>query len=291
MDAARSSARVNQTPRRVIRTGRDGSTPGNTCIDVSSPRDNSPVMIGGTTVSPSCRLIGSLQVGNKWQSATPDKIRNTQKFDTFVDRKLPDDQDYASIFSKVTVRELSHGSIADLYLRLRMDFASNFVQTKAPHFVDLGLLDVNTLNEFGIQGTPAIKIRSPTDVSHWFAPDHVFGKATAVVMSAARSDQDYIYKTYLTFGGKIRTLGAKTFRWFNHLWTRLFLVWTRPTKQRLNWTQLLLGGKLQNLRQEHDQRNNQSKKLMRTYQWVRSQTHHCQTHHRAIIIRPMTAIT
>ena len=76
-----------------------------------------------------------------------------------------------------------------------MDFASNVVQTKAPQFVDLGLPDVNTSDEFSILGTPATRIRSPTDRSHWSVMDHVFGEAKAVGMSAARSDRDYSYKT------------------------------------------------------------------------------------------------
>ena len=61
--------------------------------------------------------------------------------------------------------------------------------------MDLGLLPVNTLNEFGILGTPSTGIRRPTDGFHWSAPDNVFGKATLFGMSAERSDQEYNYKT------------------------------------------------------------------------------------------------
>ena len=88
---------------------------------------------------------------------------------------MPDDRDSESIFSKVIGRELSNGSSADLYLRCRMDFVSNFVQTEAPQFVYLRLLAVNTSDEFSILGTPDNKIRSPMYVSHWYAPDNVFG--------------------------------------------------------------------------------------------------------------------
>ena len=62
--------------------------------------------------------------------------------------------------------------------------------------MDLGILAVNTLNEFGILGTPDNRIRRPKDGYHWLAPDHVFGEATAVRISAGRSDQDYSYKTH-----------------------------------------------------------------------------------------------
>ena len=85
--AARSSARVNWTPRHVSRPGRDSSTLGDTFIYVSSPWDKSPVIIGGNVVSSACGISGSLQVGNKLQSPSPEKIKNTQKLDTSVDSK------------------------------------------------------------------------------------------------------------------------------------------------------------------------------------------------------------
>ena len=64
----------------------------------------------------------SLQVFNKQQSNISDKIGDTQRLDTYVDKKLPNDQD-----SEVIGPELSHGSSTDLYLLCRMDFASDFV--------------------------------------------------------------------------------------------------------------------------------------------------------------------
>ena len=60
--------------------------------------------------------------------------------------------------------------------------------------MDLGLSDINTLNESGVLGTPATSIRSPKDESYWNTPDHVFGEATSVRMSASKSDHDYDYK-------------------------------------------------------------------------------------------------
>ena len=174
-------------------------------------------MIGSPTASPDCGLSGSLHLGNKRQSTSQEKIRNAQKLDTAVDKNFPDDKDSASVFGNVIGRELFHGSSNGLYLRCRMNFSSHIIQTEAPQFVDLGLPAVNTSNKFGILGTLATRIRMLEDGSHWSAPDHVFGEATAVIMSVARSDQDYSYKLILRFGGKI-----------NHLWTRLVLVQTRP---------------------------------------------------------------
>ena len=109
---------------------------------------------------------------------------------------MTDDQDSTSIFGKVIGRELSYGSFADVYSLCKMDFASNVVRTKAPYFVELGLPDVNTSDEVYILGTPDTRIRRPTYVSHWYAPDHVFGEETAFGMGVTRSEQDYSYKTY-----------------------------------------------------------------------------------------------
>ena len=63
---------------------------------------------------------------------------------------------------------------------------SKSVGTEAPNFVDLGLLAVNTSDEFNTFGTPATIIRRPTYGPHWSAPDHVFGKVITVRMSATR---------------------------------------------------------------------------------------------------------
>ena len=188
MDMARGSARVNQTPRHVIRTGRDSSTQGGTCIAVISTHVNYQVLLGRPTVSPSCGISGRSQVGKTRESTSQDEIRNAQKLDTAVDIKLPDDWYSESVFIKVIGRELSHISNDDLYLRCWMNFLSNVVQTEAPQFVIFGIPAFNTSNEFIILRTPATRFKMPMGRYHWSASDRVFGKATLVRMSAARSD-------------------------------------------------------------------------------------------------------
>ena len=113
-DAVYSIAQGLLTPRRVKRTGRDVTTPGDIPHSVRSPRSNFPVLISGIGLSPASRHSGSLQVFNKQQSAIYDKIGDTQKLDTSIDRKLPDDRYSAPIFNKVIGHELSHGSSANL---------------------------------------------------------------------------------------------------------------------------------------------------------------------------------
>ena len=76
-----------------------------------------------------------------------------------------------------------------------LTFANDTIQTQAPHFMNMGLPSINTLNKISVLGTPATRILRPMYGSHLSAPDHVFGEATAVGMSAANSDHDYNYKT------------------------------------------------------------------------------------------------
>ena len=64
-DVSCGSARVNWTPRNVIWTGRDFSTPGDTSLAVRSKPAPYPVMIGSTKIYPACGLSGRLKVRKK----------------------------------------------------------------------------------------------------------------------------------------------------------------------------------------------------------------------------------
>ena len=72
MDTACGSAWVYGDPRKVIRTGFDGITPGDTGMDVRFKPAPYPVMIGSPTISPPHGLKGNLQVGNKLQPTSPE---------------------------------------------------------------------------------------------------------------------------------------------------------------------------------------------------------------------------
>ena len=76
-----------------------------------------------------------------------------------------------------------------------MKFAANPVQTQTPKFIDMGFLNVNALDESSGRSNPVNINQRPKYGSHWRAPDHGFGEATAVVMSGAKSDHDYNSKT------------------------------------------------------------------------------------------------
>ena len=90
-DAARTSAWTLWNPRRVRRKGRDGNTPGNCDVSVRSPRQNSPVLIGGTSMFQARGLRRSLEMLNKQGYTDSEEIGDTQKFDTSVDGKLAED--------------------------------------------------------------------------------------------------------------------------------------------------------------------------------------------------------
>ena len=119
---------------------------------------------------------GSQDILKKRQSTSPSVRRNDQNVDASVDGNLVDDRDSTSIFRKLMGRELYNSLSADIYLHYRVEFTSNAIQTKAPDLVHFVLLAVNTLDESNAFGTPATKVRRPTDGSHWSAPGHVLEK-------------------------------------------------------------------------------------------------------------------
>ena len=87
-NTARSNAWILCNPSHVSWTWRDITTPDDWYIDVMYPQGKSPVLIGGTTVSPACGLSGSLDVINKRQYTSPSVSRNTKCFDASVDGNL-----------------------------------------------------------------------------------------------------------------------------------------------------------------------------------------------------------
>ena len=119
--------------------------------------------------------------------------------DAVVDGKLTDDLDYASILVKVIGHKLSDSFSGDLYSLCRINFADDLIQTHTPQFMDMGFSTINSLDESGGLNTPATRIQRSMYGSHWSAPDHVFDEEISVVMSEAKSDHDYNYKTGFQF--------------------------------------------------------------------------------------------
>ena len=128
---------VKRTQRQVIRMGVDRSTLGNVRNAVSVENAPSPFLIGIVATYPPCVLKASLRFANKWKSTFADLVGNTQKLDAIVDRKLLDDMDSASIFSKLIGYKLSNGYRGVIYLSCRMKFMADVVQTQTPQLMDL----------------------------------------------------------------------------------------------------------------------------------------------------------
>ena len=149
-------------------------------IVVRSPRENWPVLIGGTTVSSTCGIMGSQEIISKHGSTGSVETGDTQNFDTYIDESLDKNGNSTPIFSKAIGRELFHNSSSDIYLRCRVEFTSNVVGTEAPDFMLLGLPAVNTSNEVMSFGTPNTRVGRTTNGSNWSGPVHMFGELTAV---------------------------------------------------------------------------------------------------------------
>ena len=194
-DAACSSARVIWTPVYVSRMGRDNTTTQDRTIAVRPPWENELVLIGDTTIYPTCGIMGSQEFISKHGSTGSVEIGDIQKFHTSIDGNLAENGDSTPISSKVIKPELSHDSSADIYLICRVNFTINAVRNEAPDFMHLGLPAVNTLDELRSFGTPATRVGRPKDRSNWSTTGHIFGEVSAVGMSGTRSQQKYSYKT------------------------------------------------------------------------------------------------
>ena len=171
---------LNRTPWQVIRMGVYGSTPYEICNAVSVKNALSPFLIEIFATLPTCGLDTSLEIANKLHSSYPGLVGKNQNLVAVVDRKLPNDMDYAYIFSIVIGQNTSKGFSRDLYTRCRMNFADDPVQTQTPQFMNLGYSTINTSNERSALSTPATRILGHTNGSHCSTPYHVCGEAIEV---------------------------------------------------------------------------------------------------------------
>ena len=138
-----------------------------------------------------------------------------------------------------------------------MDITSNAVGTKAPIFVNLGVLDVNSLEEFNTFGAPATRVRRLMNGTHWSTQDHVLEKLHPLEWSGQGQSKTIAIKLIFKMGSKIRTLGARMIQWVDHLWTRIILIQTLPTKKLHQLTRFLSEKKCQTPRHEHNQQSRQ----------------------------------
>ena len=195
MDMASGEARINRTPRKIIRTDVEIITPGNIGNAIGIVETSSQVLIGFIVTTPTWRLNLSQYVGDKRQYNSPGFLRQSQKLDAVIERNFPDNLNLTSILNKLLGDKISNSSRRVIYMRYRMNLASNPHQTQTPQLVDLGILNINTFDEGSDLITTTIRITRPTYGDHWRVPNHIFGETTTVGVSEANSDYDYNYKT------------------------------------------------------------------------------------------------
>ena len=155
VNAASGVVWTSRTLRKVGRNGVNESTPGEIGNDIGIFETSYPFMIGTFVTAPPYDFNLSHKVGNKQQSTSPHLVRQTQKMDAVIDRKFPNNLYLASIFSKAIGDKLSNGSIPDLYMQCSMNVTEYTVQTHTPKFVDMGLSNINALDEGSVLSNTA----------------------------------------------------------------------------------------------------------------------------------------
>ena len=174
------------TPRRISRTGVGGSIPINTPIhsemrkySIPDSSDNTGtsnnIGTNDNTTAPPCGLNASPKIEDIWQPATPDLIKSN-KLDNSIDGKFPDNLVVPPILTDVTCEKISDSSIQDIYKRCWMTLMEDPVNIPASQFVDLGLYTIDALDKSASLWTTSTRVGRPTDVVHWSATDHIFGK-------------------------------------------------------------------------------------------------------------------
>ena len=115
------------------------------------------------------------------------------------------------------------------------------VQTHIPNFVDLGLANINALNEDSGISTPATRILRPMYGALWSVHNNIFGETTAVGVIEEKYDYNYNYKNESQIWKEnkksehqnismsrptleLTPIGTKTPDVKNYLWNRLLLV-------------------------------------------------------------------
>ena len=193
-DAARSGAHVFQNPTEVSRTDTDGTILWDGNTPISFPRLTSPFLIGvGTTVSPI--ITGSQDIISPKEPTSSVEVRNEKPFHTSIHGNSAENWDPTPTFSKLTGREFSDDSSADIYLFCRVKFTHDAVITEIPNFMNLGLSAFHTSDELVSFSIPANRIGRPMNGSNCLLPVHIIGEVIASRMSRTRSEQNYCSKT------------------------------------------------------------------------------------------------
>ena len=134
-DAARSGARILQTPREVSYTIRDRSMLRDSNTDVLTDKLSiqSPNFIG---TSDSSTRTGKQDIASPRRSIIEKKSRNVDPIDAAINRFTAVHGHSTPISGKVIGAKTVPIEISDVYVRERMDFTSNSAFAKIPNFMD-----------------------------------------------------------------------------------------------------------------------------------------------------------
>ena len=177
MGLARSAARILKDPP-VVNWKDAGSTTPQYINTVGMPsRATTPVRIGtGPSVPPISIRIQDIEGPRR--SVIPQEVSNVDPPDASINRISSKNRDPTPTWSKVIGRKFANKSIADVYPRSRMNFASDTVLSKSPNFMDLGMLSVNTTDNLGSVFAPTTRIGPATHGSNWLPRSHFISEAT-----------------------------------------------------------------------------------------------------------------
>ena len=204
-DATSGNTWNNRTPRRISRTSIDGYTPISTPIHSGIRNSSTPASIESTgtrvtgtripigTTAPPCGLNLSPNIYDIRKSATP-YLRKSNKLDTSIDGHFTNNLVAPPIFTEVLCEKLSESSNRDIYTLYWLNLLADPVNIPAPQFVDLGISTIDALSKGASLWTPATRVGRSTDATYWIAPDHIFGRTTAIGDSVS-AKSDYKYKT------------------------------------------------------------------------------------------------
>ena len=93
----------------------------------------------------------------------PQGARNAEPFDATINGFSTKNRDSSAIWSKVVGGKVTAAEGRNIYASRRVNFGSNYIFTKGPKFVDLGLSSFDTIDESGSVFTKTSTVIRPPD--------------------------------------------------------------------------------------------------------------------------------
>ena len=99
---------------------------------------------------------------------------------TSIDENFTNNLIGPPILTDIVSNKLSNSSRRNLYAGVGMHLTSDLANSVTPQFVDLGFYTIDALDKRSGICSAATKVRRPTNVSNWSAPDYIIGETTSV---------------------------------------------------------------------------------------------------------------